>query len=147
VARRALAALSALLVAVALVGCGDGSAAPAGIEDPAATASQGPVPDWYTAPVRPPAGSAVVDAIDAPEPGFGRTVTWRVPGSHEETVSHVERTFASLGWKETDRTDVSEGGSRRTNLYVENDRVFAVRVFSDEALKGVRLTVELPAAG
>jgi hypothetical protein len=140
------AGLSFLVAPGALVACGGGSAAPSGIEDPAASASPGTVPEWYTAPVRPPPGSVVVEAIERPEPGFGRTVTWRVPGSYDDTVEHVERTFGSLGWKETDRTDTTEGGSRRTSLYVENDQVFAVRVFSDEALKGVRLTVELPAA-
>jgi hypothetical protein len=128
----------------ALVGCGGGGSGPTGIQDPAATASA-PVPDWYTAPFRPPARSTVVEAIADPEPGFGRTVTWRVPGSYEDTVKATESSFQSLGWKPTDRKDSSEAGARRTSFYLENDQVFAVRIFADDTLAGVRLTVELPA--
>jgi hypothetical protein len=87
----------------------------------------------------------VVEAIDDPEPGFGRTVTWRVPGGYDETLREAERTFRSLGWTPSDRKERSEGGTRRTSFYLENDQVYAVRVFADDTLAGVRLTVELPA--
>jgi hypothetical protein len=140
--------VAALVVASASTvpaGCGGGGSRPTGIDDPAATASAGTVPDWYTAPFRPPAGSVVVEAIDDPESGLGRTVTWRVPSSYDDTIGQVEATFHSLGWKPTDRKDDSEGGSRQTSFYVENEQVYAIRIFADAALKGVRLTVELPA--
>ena len=133
-------------LAVLLGGCGGGaSAPPAGIEDPAATARV-PVPGWYTARFRPPAGSVPVESIDDPDPGFGRTVTWRVPGSFDDTLDAVQRSFRSLGWAPTDRKDTTGSGARRTSFYLENDQVYAVRVFADDTLSGVRLTVELPAA-
>ena len=75
-----------------------------------------------------------------------RTVTWRVPGSFDETLDAVQRSFRSLGWAPTDRKDASGSGARQTSFYVENDQVYAVRVFTDDTLSGVRLTVELPAA-
>jgi hypothetical protein len=139
--------LSLVLALAALGGCGGGTAAPQGIDDPVATATPQPVPDWYTAPFRPAAGSVVVEAIETPDPGFGRTVTWRVPGSFDDTLTNVNRTLDSLGWKASNRQDSSEGATRRTSFIVENDQVYAVRVFSDQALQGVRLTVELPASG
>ena len=103
------------------------------------------MPDWYVVPFRPPAGSVPVEAIGQPGPGFGRTVTWRVPGSYEDTLAAAEATFRSLGWAPTDRKDAAGGGSRQTSFYLENDQVYAVRVFADDALEGVRLTVEMPA--
>ena len=141
-------ALGGVLVAIGLlvVACGGGSdSPPAGIEDPAATARVS-VPEWYTAQFRPPAGSVPVESIEQPEPGFGRTVTWRVPDSFDATLQAAERSFRSLGWAPTDRQDTNEGGSRRTTYYLENDQVYAVRVYADDTLAGVRLTVELTAA-
>lgn len=146
--RATVAALAAAIVALGLLAgaCGGGAASPpSGIEDPGATASVA-VPDWYTSQFRPPAGSVPVEAIEQPDPGFGRTVTWRVPGSFDATLQTVDRSFRSLGWAPTDREDTNEGGTRRTSYYLENDQVYAVRVYADDTLSGVRLTVELPAA-
>ena len=52
---RALPAVMIALAVVVVGACGGDSSPPAGIADPGATASV-PVPDWYTAPFRPPAG-------------------------------------------------------------------------------------------
>ena len=87
-----------------------------------------------------------VESIEKPDPGVGRSVTWRVPGGFDDTLRSVERNFRSLGWSPTDRQDATDSGTRRTSYHLQNDQVYAVHVYSDDALSGVRLTVELPAA-
>ena len=115
--------------------------------DPAAQAPAVPVPDWFPRRFVAPAGARVVDVIERPEPGLGRTVTWRVPGRFDDVVTQVERVLANLGWSPVERTETDDEGSRRTSWFIENGEVYAVRVYEDEVLEGVRLTVELPADG
>lgn len=138
------------LTVVALAAClGAGSCggtpakAPDGIVDRAATATTGTVPTWFPSRFVPPPGAAVIEVVATPEPGIGRTVTWRVPGSYDDVVRQVEATLNSLGWRPTDIRKESTGGSRRTALFVENAEVEVVRVFDEKTLDGVRVTVEL----
>ena len=141
-----MSGLIALGLGVATIGCGSGSSeAPEGVVDPAAQARSAPLPSWFSSRFVPPAGSVVVDWIDRPEPGLGRTVTWRVPGEFEDVVGQVEVVVRNLGWQPTERTDATDEGARRTSLFIENSDVYAVRIYEDETLDGVRLTVELPA--
>ena len=97
----------------------------------------------------PPPGSVVIDVIEKPEPDQGRTVTWRSDLAFSDAEGKVDATLRSLGWKPTQKL-VDGGkdapkGSRRTSWFIENSSVFVVRLFEDENLKGLRLSVELPA--
>jgi hypothetical protein len=140
-----VAALLAITVTM-LGGCGsDEPDEPPGIVDPAARAQPATLPDWFPRRFVAPAGSAVVDVINRPEPGLGRTVTWRVPGDFDEVLGQVETVVRNLGWQPTERTEAADEGARRTSLFIENSEVYAVRVYEDDTLDGVRLTVELPA--
>jgi hypothetical protein len=127
-----------------LSACG-GAAQPAAVEDRAGRETGRPVPAWFPRSFAPPPGSTVVDVIDRPEPGFGRTVTWRVPGRFDAVVDDVRKRLASLGWRPVRESTFSDPGTRRHSFFVESDEVYVVRVFEDELLEGLRLTVELPA--
>lgn len=145
IARAHVLALALVLVSVA---CGGSPGAPAGIEDPGAVPLGEDVPDWFPPEVRPPAGSVVIDVIDDPAPGLGRTVTWRAEGSFAQVSDHVERLLEGLGWSTTvDPETVEDAGARRRTYFVENDSVFSIQLFEDDNLDGVRLSAELPAAG
>lgn len=137
------------LASVALVGTGcgsEGSDQPPGVVDRVAEAGPATtLPAWFPRRFVAPTGSAVVDVISDPEPGLGRTVTWRVPGDFDEVLGQVETVVRNLGWTATERTEARDEGANRTSLFIENSEVYAVRVYEDEALDGVRLTVELPA--
>jgi hypothetical protein len=102
------------------------------------------LPSWFPSGFAPPPGSQIVEVIQQPAEGVGRTVTWRVPGSFDTAVTDVARTLDNLGWRPVDKTESNEGGSKRTTFFVENSEIYAARVYQDEALPGVRLTVELP---
>jgi hypothetical protein len=134
---------SALLLAT--VGCGSGGADPPEVVDQAVLARPGSVPEWFPRRFVAPEGSAVVEVIEEPEPGLGRTVTWRVPGDFDDVVSQVERVVENLGWKPTERTASADEGAEQTSLFIENSEVYAVRIYEDDVLEGVRMTVELPA--
>jgi hypothetical protein len=53
--------------------------------------------------------------------------------------------LANLGWPPVERTETDDEGAKRTSWFIENGEVYAVRVYEDDVLEGVRLTVELPA--
>ncbi len=112
----------------------------------------GTVPSWFPAEFPPPPGGRVVDVISRPLTGdvkVGRTVTWRVDKKFDEVVADVEATLESLGWPPTQRfsTPDDDTSSRRTAIYVENGTVQVIRIFTDENLDGVQVTVELPPRG
>lgn len=142
-----LAAAAAAVLALGALSCG-GSDAPVPIDDPGASASGQAVPGWFPAQVQPPPGSVVVEVIDDPAEGFGRTVTWRARGDFEEVADHVDRLLAGLGWTPTEEAETAgDVGARRRTWFLENDSVYSIRIFEDESLEGVRLAVELAAAG
>ncbi len=145
--RRCAAVVVVLAVLATMAACGSSSKGPSGVDDPGAVAGDGqPAPAWFPAEFRAPSGSVIVEAIDDPEPTFGRTVTWRTTLGFDAVTSYVENTMRSLGWTPTNTTEDGDDGSRRTTFFIENGTVFSIRVFEDEALEGVRLAVELPAA-
>ena len=141
----------ALVLVLALAGCG-GSSSVAEIDDPVASQAPLPLPSWYPKAFLAPAGATVVDVIDVPEPGQGRSVTWRSNESFESVEKKVDASLASLGWKPTEKTtDAAKGGvaagTRRSTWFIENGTVYAIRLFQNDNLAGVRLSVELPVGG
>ena len=135
-------------VVLALVGCG-GTSDVTGVDDAIATQAPLPLPSWYPRAFVAPAGATVVDVIEVPEPGQGRSVTWRVSEPFESVEKNVDATLASLTWKPTEKTtDTAQGGvaagTRRTTWFIENGTVYAIRLFRNDSLAGVRLSVELP---
>ena len=138
----------AVLVALAtLAGCAGSSATPPVVPDPAASATVETLPEWFPARFVPPPGSVVIDVIESPEPDQGRTVTWRSDLTFSEAATKIEATLSSLGWKPTrkliDGGKDAPKGSRRTSWFIENGSVFVIRLFEDDNLKGLRLSVEL----
>jgi hypothetical protein len=143
--RRLLPVVATLIVLLGGVACGSsGSGRPAGIQDSLTASPSQTLPVWFPSRFVPPPGSRIVEVIQQPEAGLGRTVTWKVPGTFDDAVTNVERTLNNLGWKPSDKTISNEGGSKRTTFFVDNGEIYAARVYEDEALPGVRLTVELP---
>ncbi len=128
-------------------GCG-GTSAPEGITDAGEQAVADSVPEWFPE-FRPPLDGVIIDIIDRPATGvedivYGRSITWRVDRPYQQVVTEVDRQLANLGWIPTDRTAVEDAGSQRTTIYIENDQLEMIQVYRDEALKGVRVTIELP---
>jgi hypothetical protein len=108
------------------------------------------VPRWFPAFPAPP-GGVIVEVIDRPDTAntaitYGRSVTWRIDRPFDEVLRDLDATLAGLGWQSTDRlATTDEEDSRRTSIYIENGVVEVIRVYTDANLKGVRMTVELPA--
>lgn len=147
----ALVATSSLaLGALGLAGCGGGEDGPGGIVDPAAgPAVAERAPAWFPAQYPPPSGGVIVEVIEDPQTDndeieFGRSVTWRVDRSYEEVLRETDAVLASLQWTPTSR-DATEGDadSERTAIYIENDTVWVIQVYTDANLAGTRVTVEL----
>ncbi|MFN0027992.1 MAG: hypothetical protein ACKV2O_12565 [Acidimicrobiales bacterium] len=137
-----------LLAMVTLAaGCG-GTSAPKGISDAGERAVSATVPEWFPDFPPPPQG-IIIDVIDRPSTGvddivYGRSVTWRVDRAYQQVVTELDRQLANLGWIPVDRRVVEDAGSQRTTIYVRNDQLEMIQVYRDEALKGVRVTIELP---
>lgn len=155
--RRQPAPFVALAIVLAVCGAGlggcskGGPSTPAGIDDPAAEKVADTVPKWFPRTFPPPRDGVIVSVIDDPstdndEIEFGRSVTWRVDRPYEDVLRETDTVLTGLGWVPTDRLATGdEQDSRRTSIYIENGTVEVIRVFTDANLKGVRVTVELPA--
>ena len=116
------------------------------VDDPSADAPAVDRPDWFPKPFEPPKGGVLIDLIDEPEPGLGRTLTWRYDRGFDDVAAELETILSSLGWTPSEVTDTSgDAGARRKSFFVENNVVYAIRVFKDDTLNGVRMSVELPA--
>lgn len=148
--RPAAGVIAAVTVLGALGGCGGGSDGPSGITDPATEAVADTVPEWFPA-FPAPAGGVIVEVIDRPDTGnsaieIGRSVTWRIDRPFDDVLRDLDATLAGMRWQPTDRLATEEGeDTRRTRLYIENGEVEVITVYTDANLKGVRMTVELPA--
>ena len=142
--------LAAALLGFLLLGCSTGPSSPEGITDPALEAVTATVPNWFPA-FPPPRGGVIVGIIEEPSTDnekieYGRSVTWRVDRDYEDVLADLDAQLAGLGWVPTDRLATEEGGdSQRTSVYIENGTVEVIRIYRDANLKGVRVTVELPA--
>ena len=142
--------LATALLGFLLLGCSTGPSSPKGITDPALEAVTATVPNWFPA-FPPPRGGVIVGIIEEPstdneEIEYGRSVTWRVDRDYDDVLADLDAQLAGLGWVPTDRLATEEGGdSQRTSVYIENGTVEVIRVYRDANLKGVRVTVELPA--
>lgn len=135
------------MVGALTAGCGGGSDTPSGLEDPLASAATVTIPSWFPTAFPGPTGGVVVDVISRPLTGdvkVGRTVTWRVDKPYDRVVQDVDALVADAGWTPTQRLQSDDDASRRTSVYLENDTIEVIRVYTDENLKGVRVTVELP---
>jgi len=138
-------ALRLVLVAATVTACGSGAKPPDPIDDAAAVATPVAVPDWFPSEWKPPPGAVAVEVISEPEPDFGRTVTWRSSAGYDEVVDQVGNGLAGLRWTPTEVTeDTDTFGTKRTSFFVENGSLYAIRVFEEAALDGVRITAELP---
>lgn len=132
------------LVLPLLAACG-GSSGPTGIADDVRPVAS-TVPSWFPEEFTPPTGAVIINYITRPETGaveIGRSVTWLVDRPYDEVVTEVDAAIAAAEWTPTDRVVADETGTRRTSVYIETDRVKVVRTFTDAALSGVRVTVEL----
>ncbi len=88
----------------------------------------------------------LIDIISSPEPGLGRTLTWRYERAFDDIADELETILSSLTWTPTEITDTTgDAGARRKSYFIENNIVYAIRIFKDDTLNGVRLSAELPA--
>ena len=140
--------LVALMVPGLLSGACGGTSSPEGITDAGERAVSATVPEWFPN-FPPPSGGVIIDVIDSPSTGvqdivYGRSITWRVDRPYQQVVTELDRQLANLGWIPTDREALEDAGSQRTTIYVKNQQLEMIQVYRDEALKGVRVTIELP---
>ncbi|MFN0091179.1 MAG: hypothetical protein ACKVWR_13065 [Acidimicrobiales bacterium] len=139
-------ALALAWAAAGLTGCsktpdtpdpgGGGAAAPASL------------PGGFPTHLLPGANPVLIDVVTEAEAGegFGPSATWRLSGGFDDAVRTIETALANLRWRAT-RTDDRSPASQQTSFVVDNDALYAARVFAGAGLKGVRVTLELPAAG
>lgn len=142
------------MVALAVVpagwACGSKATPPTPVDDAGAISGATRLPSWFPAQLPSPTGGVIVEVIDTPETGnvtVGRSVTWRIDKPHSQVVKDLETTLAKIGWTPTDQLSADDGpDAKRTSIYIENNIVEVIRVYSDANLKGTRVTVELPAS-
>jgi len=142
--RTAIGTMALALAVSVLAACG-GTSGPTGIADDVRPVAS-TVPSWFPAEFTPPAGAIIINYIARPDTGavpIGRSVTWLVDRPYDKVVAEVDAAVAAAGWTPTDRVVADESGTQRTSVYIETDQVKVVRTFTDTALSGVRVSVEL----
>lgn len=143
--RRRFLGLAVASSSALLAGCGRGGDS-VKVDDPSSTAPAVERPTWFPKPFEPPQGGVLIDVIDKPEPGLGRTLTWRYDRSFDEVAAEVETILSGLTWVPTEVIETDgDAGAKRKSFFIENNVVYTIRVFKDDALSGVRMSVELPA--